>query len=318
MNKTVLPVALASLITATIGHADVPAVAVDIAPVHSLVAQVMGTLGKPELVVSPGASPHGYSMRPSEARSLENADIVFWVSSGLTPWLADTIDTLARDAVQVELVKVLGSTTLIKRDSALFEADEHEEDEHEKDEGEGEEHTEDTESQHSNTDPHAWLDPSNAMIWLDSIADELSKADPENAAVYSANAMSGKAAITAAKKDVEASLAPVRGRHFIVFHDAYHYFEDAFDFPASGAISLGDATSPGVARIQQIQDRVAEANVTCVLTEPQFNPSLVETVLEGTEARSSEIDPLGTYIETGPDLYPQLLRKLATALAGCV
>lgn len=318
MNKNVLPLALASLVTASIGHADVPAVAVDIAPVHSLVAQVMGTLGEPELVVSPGSSPHGYSMRPSEARSLENADIVFWVSSGLTPWLADTIDTLAPNAVQVELVKMAGSTTLTKRESALFEADEHEEDEHEENESESEELTEDTELQHHNVDPHAWLDPSNAIVWLDSIADELSKADPENAALYSANAVSGKDAIEAAELDVEASLAPVRGRHFIVFHDAYHYFEDAFDFPASGAISLGDATSPGVARIQQIQDRVADANVTCVLAEPQFNPSLVKTVLEGTKARSSEIDPLGAYIEPGPGLYPQLLRQLATALAGCV
>jgi len=348
MMKAVLPVALATLTTIGISRADVPSVAVDIAPVHSLVAQVMGTLGNPALVVSPGASPHGYSLRPSEAQALQDASIVFWVSAGLTPWLADTIVTLAPDATRVELLEVDGTIELAMREGALFEAHEHEEDadkdhdgaehdedhddeqkdghdnEHgvEHDEGDGgrDEHASGSsdEHDHGEHDPHAWLDPSNAAIWLDTIADELSKADPANSEIYLANAASGKAELEQMETDVQDVLAPVRDRKFIVFHDAYQYFENAFDFPASGAISISDASKPSPARIQQIHDRVAQANVTCVLAEPQFNPDLVNTVLDGTDAQSSTIDPLGSHLEIGPTLYPTLLRELAQTIADCV
>jgi zinc transport system substrate-binding protein len=133
-----------------------------------------------------------------------------------------------------------------------------------------------------------------------------------------ANAASGKALLDQLKSDVDVILAPVRNRNFIVFHDAYQYFETAFDFPASGAISISDASEPSPARIQQIHDRVKDAGVTCVLAEPQFNPDLVATVLDGSEARSGTIDPLGSHIKTGPKLYTKLVRDLAQTLADCV
>ena len=335
--KAALPFALATLTTIGMSQADVPSVAVDIAPVHSLVAQVMGTLGNPALVISPGASPHAYSLRPSEALALQDAGIVFWVSAGLTPWLADTIVTLAPDATRVELLEVDGTTELAMREGALFEAHGHDEDADEDHEGEGhgEEHADEEhdegdggheqhasdfgdEHDHGEHDPHAWLDPSNAAIWLDAIADELSKADPANSEIYMANAASGKAELEQLKTDVQDTLAPVRDRNFIVFHDAYQYFENAFDFPASGAISISDASKPSPARIQQIRDRVAQANVTCVLAEPQFNSDLVNTVLDGTDAQSSAIDPLGSHLDIGPTLYAKLVRELAQTIADCV
>ena len=323
MKKAALPIAFATLVAANVSRADVPDIAVDIAPVHSLVAQVMGSLGEPKLVIAPGASPHGYSLRPSEAQALQDADIVFWISPELTPWLADAIDTLAPEARHMEMLEIPGTNELPFRESALFEAhvhDDHHDDDHDDGESESDEHV--AESAHSDDehghDPHAWLDPSNAAIWLDAIAEELSERDPENSDTYLANAVSGKAQIERLKTVVEEILEPVRGRSFIVFHDAYHYFETAFDFPASGAISLGDASDPSPARVQQIHDRVAEASVTCVLAEPQFNPGLVEAVLDGTDARSGTIDPLGSHIETGPILYTTLLRDLAQTLADCV
>lgn len=341
MIKPVLSLSLALLMTVGISRADAPSVAVDIAPVHSLVAQVMGTLGEPSLIISPGASPHAYSLRPSEAQAMQDAAIVFWVSAGLTPWLADTIVTLAPDANRVELLEVEGITELTMRENAFFETHEHDGAADEQHEGEedhdgehresehhdGEEHHDDDdehaadssdEHNHGEHDPHAWLDPSNALIWLDTIADELSKADPDNSKTYMANAAAGKDRLEQLKIDVQDILAPVRDRNFIVFHDAYHYFEKAFDFPASGAISLSDASKPSPARIQQIHDRVQQANVTCVLAEPQFNPDLVNTVLDGTDAKSSVIDPLGSHLDIGPTLYPDLLHELAQTLADCV
>lgn len=149
------------------------------------------------------------------------------------------------------------------------------------------------------------------------IAGQLSAADPENAGTYFANAAAGRAEIEGLIAEVNATLAPVRGTQFIVFHDAYQYFENDFDFSAAGAISLSDASDPSPARIAEIQARIAEQGIDCVLAEPQFNPGLVATVLDGTNAKTGVIDPLGSDLEPGQALYPQLIRNMANTLAAC-
>jgi zinc transport system substrate-binding protein len=306
---------------------------VDIAPVHSLVARVMDGVGTPDLIVQPGASPHEYSLRPSEAAALQDADLVFWIGPDLTPWLTDTIETLAPDAAVTALLEADGTIKLEFREGALFEAHDHgndedhdEEDDHkdhddhdeEGHEGHADEEAGHDDHGHSAYDPHAWLSPQNAKTWLNVIAGELSAADPDNAGAYFANAAAGRAEIEALIGEVTATLNPVRDGQFVVFHDAYQYFEMDFDLPASGAISIGDASDPSPARIAEIQDRIAEQGIDCVLAEPQFNPGLVATVLDGTEAQTSILDPLGSDLEPGLALYPQLIRNLSTALAGCM
>ena len=166
--------------------------------------------------------------------------------------------------------------------------------------------------------PEEGLEPQNAMTWLNVIAGELSATDPDNAGAYFANAAAGRAEIEILIDEVNATLEPVRDGQFIVFHDAYQYFEMDFDFPASGAISISDASDPSPARIVEIQSRIAEQGIDCVLAEPQFNPGLVATVLDGTQAQTGILDPLGSDLEPGPALYPQLIRNLSTALAGCM
>ncbi|WP_247228078.1 zinc ABC transporter substrate-binding protein [Yoonia sp. F2084L] len=333
--------------------ADVPNVAVDIAPVHSLVARVMEGVGTPSLILPPGASPHEYSLRPSEATALQDADIVVWMGHDLTPWMEDAVDTLAGSASVVTLLEAKETTLLDFREGALFEAhdhddggehdhdkaieaaahDDHDHDDHAKDDAhdhddhadhEGHDHDEHTETDaheghdHGAHDPHAWLAPTNATTWLNLIAAQLSSADPENAGTYFANAAAARAEMEALSAEVNAILAPVRGESFVVFHDAYQYFETDFDFPASGAISLSDAADPSPARIAEIQGRVREEGVACVLAEPQFNAGLVTAVLDGTEANTGVIDPLGVDLEPGPALYPQLIRNMATTLADCL
>ena len=150
------------------------------------------------------------------------------------------------------------------------------------------------------------------------IAGQLSAADPDNAGTYFANAAAAREEMEALSAEIAATLEPVRGGSFIVFHDAYQYFETDFDFPASGAISLSDASDPSPARIAEIQGRIQAEGVDCVLSEPQFNPGLVATVLDGTEAKTSVIDPLGAELEPGPALYPQLLRNMAATFAECL
>lgn len=347
-TKLVLLSATATLMAGT-ALADVPSVAVDIAPVHSLVARVMDGVGTPNLIVQPGASPHEYSMRPSEAAALQEADLVFWMGEDLAPWLEGALETLSTDASVTALLDADGTTLLDFREGALFEAhshddhddhDDHGHEEHEHDHAHGEEHDHEEEAHahddhdhdehddhdhddhsghdHGEHDPHAWLSPTNAATWLNIIASQLSAADPDNAGAYFANAAASGAELEALMAEVNAILEPARGSSFIVFHDAYQYFEVDFDFPAAGAISLSDATDPSPARIAEIQARVRDEGVDCVLAEPQFNEGLVEAVLDGTDASTGVIDPLGSTLEPGPTLYPQLIRNLATTLAECI
>ncbi|MDA9005925.1 zinc ABC transporter substrate-binding protein, partial [Amylibacter sp.] len=167
-------------------------------------------------------------------------------------------------------------------------------------------------------DPHAWLSPENAKLWLNIIASKLSVADPQNAASYFMNAAAGQAEMEEMIVEVNVMLKPVQGGKFVVFHDAYQYFENDFDFYASGAISLGDSSDPSPARIQKVQKRIRDEGIQCVLAEPQFNEGLVVTVMEGSEATASVIDPLGAELNTGPNLYTQLIKNMAKTLRDCL
>jgi zinc transport system substrate-binding protein len=333
MSRKLLSLSVSATLLGGAAIADVPNVAVDIAPVHSLVARVMDGVGTPNLIVQPGGSPHEYSLRPSEAAALQEADLVFWLGEDLTPWLEDALATLATNAAVTTLLEADGTLLLDFREGALFEAHDHgDEHAHGKDEphdhdedhadhdahDHDEEHADHDGHAHGDHDPHAWLSPENASTWLNLIAAQLSGADPDNAGTYFANAAAARSEMGALTAEVNAILEPVRGGTFIAFHDAYQYFENAFDLPATGAISLSDAADPSPARIAEIQERIKGEGINCVLAEPQFNPGLVATVLDGTDAATGVIDPLGADLDPGPALYPQLIRNMATTLAGCL
>jgi len=321
MSRKLLTLSLTATLIGGTAYADTPQVAVDIAPVHSLVARVMDGVGMPDLIIQPGASPHEYSLRPSEAAALQNSDLVFWIGPDLIPWLTDTIETLAKDASVTSLLDLDGTVQLDFRESALFEVHDH--DDHD-DHGDHDDHDDHDgtaahdKHDHGDHDPHAWLSPKNAMTWLNVIAGQLSSADPDNAGTYFANAAAGRTEIELLIGEVTATLDRVRGTRFIVFHDAYQYFEMDFNFQASGAISLSDASDPSPARITEIRDRVMRQGIDCVLAEPQFNPKLIATVLDGTDAKTGIVDPLGSDLEPGSSLYPELIRNLSTALASCM
>lgn len=316
MSRTLLSLCLTAAWLVGPAYADRPRVAVDIAPIHSLVAQVMEGIGMPDLIIQPGATPHEYSLRPSEAAALQSADLVFWIGPDLTPWLEEAIETLAPAADLTTLMDIDGTVQLEFREDAVFEAHDHSDHADEDDHDDHDDHAD--HGDHAGHDPHAWLSPKNAMTWLEVIAGRLSAVDPVNSDAYVANAASGRAVIEALMGEVDATLDPVRGRAFIVFHDAYQYFETDFDVSASGAISISDASDPSPARIAEIRGQIAEQGVDCVLAEPQFNPGLVATVLRGSDAQMGIVDPLGADLELGAELYPQLIRNLSNALAECL
>lgn len=336
------------LFSAGLAHAEVPRVATDIAPIHSLVSMVMQGAGSPDLIIPPGASPHSYAMRPSEARAVAKADLVVWVGPSLAPWLEEPMSSLAQGAERLTLQDVEGIRLLTNRSGVAFEAHDHgdheghdhaEHDDHGDHEGHDDHKGHDDHADHDDhdhdvheeadaheghnhapgaLDPHIWLDPQNAMVWLDFIAASLSAQDPENAALYADNAAQAQAQLVDLQADIQAELTPLRGQKFVVFHDAYHYFEARFDVEASAAISLSDGAAPSAARLAEVRDVVKDTQAACVFTEPQFNAGLVEALQDGTALKSASLDPIGAALEPGVDMYPALLRDLAAAFSSCL
>ncbi len=319
MSRKLITISTILTLMSTSVMADVPNVAADIAPVHSLVSRVMDGIGAPKLVVQSGASPHGYRLRPSEAKALQDADLVFWMGEELTPWLDGALKTLASKASITTLMDQEGVILHDFRESVLFEAHDHSDHNDEKDHDDHDDDKDhDDHDDHGGHDPHSWLSPENAKLWLNIIASKLSVSDPENAATYFMNAAAGQTEIEEMITEVSATLKPVQGGKFVVFHDAYQYFENDFDFYASGAISLSDASDPSPARVAKIQKRIRDEGIQCVLAEPQFKRGLVATVMEGSEATASVIDPLGADLKTGPKLYTQLIINMAKTLRNCL
>jgi len=294
--------------------ADAPRVAADIAPIHSLAAQVMEGAGAPDLILPPGASPHGYALRPSEAAALERADVVFVQGGGLTPWLDGAIEILSGDARVVALIDMPGTTRLPYREDAVFgEGEDGRDHDREKEHGHEDEHGHDR----SGLDPHAWLDPENARVWVRAMAEVLAEQDPANADLYRANAERAQDEIGAAAIRVAHFIAPLRETRFVVFHDALQYFENRYGLRALGAISASDAGAPGPARLAGLRAALAESGVSCVLAEPQFDPGLIEAVTAG-DTNTGVVDPMGADIPPGPDFYIQLMNHVAGVIGGCL
>ncbi len=258
-------------------RAEVPKVLTDIPAVHSLVAQVMQGVGIPDILLTQGSDPHDFQLRPSQARALSQADFVFWIGPDLTPWLERAIEGIGIKGKSIVLL----------------------------------DHSD------NNTDPHAWLDPQNAIRWLEVIANQLASLDPENATAYLGNAAAARANISEMIIKVRQTLAPSRGTPIIVFHDAYSHFADRFDVNIAGSIRLGDAASPGAAHLAQLRSLISEHAIRCAFGEADHDPALLQTLFQGTGIPVGTLDPIGTTLNYGPELYNTLIRNLATEIAQC-
>lgn len=276
-----------------------PAVVASIKPIHSLVAAVMANVGTPKLIVAGNGSPHTYAMKPSDASGVQQADLVFWVGPDLENFLIGPLQTLSRPEKTIALEFTPGLTKFGPRTGGTFEID---------DDGD----------QNVATDPHLWLDPENAKLMVGAISAALSAADPENAKTYQANAAKTEVRLDTLIADITDALAPVKGRPFVVFHDAYHYFESRFGMHAAGSIVVEPDTPPGVRRIAAIRDKLRTLNAACIFAEPEFESDLIHTVTEGSNAKIGTLDPLGAAIPDGPDLYFNLLHAMAASLKTCL
>jgi zinc transport system substrate-binding protein len=314
-------------------HADGLNVVASIKPVHSLVAGVMGDTAAPHLLVSGADSPHTYSMRPSDAEALSDADVVFWVGEELETFLERPIGNLGTNARAVSLIDSPGMTLLDFRDDddhghesehdaghADEHAEKHDEDHdgHEHEEA-GDHHSDDEEHAHHHTglDPHVWLDPANARAMVAEIVAVLSEADAANAETYRRNGEDMTARLLTLEAETQTALMLYQKIPYFTFHESFGYFDNRFGLDSHGAISISPERQPGAQRLREIRSELAEHGRVCVFSEPQFPPKLVDIVVEGTAARTGTLDPLGAALEPGSALYFSLIEQNRDAFTRC-
>ena len=301
-----------------------PQIVTSIKPVHSLVAGVMQGVGEPLLLVSGGASPHDYSLKPSEARAIDQAQVVFWIGPDLESFLIRPLDNVKNKVRVVALLDAPGMTVLPLREGGAWEphGHEHGHDEHGHETPEdGDDHEHEHEHEHvhqADHDPHVWLDPVNAIAMVRRIMTVLGEVDVAHRADYQRNGAALIERLDRLNQRLATELAPVRQQPYLVFHDAYQYFEQRYDLDAIGSVTMSAERRPGAKRVADIQARIRDLQVRCVFSEPQFQPALVETIIAGSAARRGVLDPLGAELPPGPDAYFQLLQGLAISLRACL
>jgi len=272
-----------------------PSVVVSISPLSFLVSGVMEGVGQPHTLLPSGATPHSYNMRPSDARALNQADVIFWGGEALETFLARPLSTLPDAILQIELGETPG---------LIMEPDmqtQHQ-----------------APAEHGAANMHFWLSTTNAQLLVDEIAATLLKRDPDNKALYQSNAARMKQRLAVLKDELSIQLQDIQHRPYMVYHDAFRYFEEEFGLNSQGAIIINPDVPLGVASITKLRRTLSQLSIVCIFSEPQFNAQLLQTLTEGMQVRTESLDPLGAEIDPGPDGYFTLMRRLANSLHLCL
>ena len=334
LKKTSFILSILSLLTLfTPVNAEIKVVA-SIKPIHSLASYLMDGVNKPDLIVDGYASPHGFALKPSHAKMLQNADLIFWVGEDLENFLEKPLNSIAKKAEKIELMEIKGLQKLKFRERNIFDGHDdhgHKEDDHDDhakkeddhdDHGHDDEHKEDGHDDHGHEghahgeyDPHIWLDPQNAKIILNEMAEHLIENDQKNTSVYKANLNKALKDIDKLLKDVKSELN--KDFKSIVFHDAYQYFEKRFNVNVLGAFTVNTDVLPGAEQLSEIREIIEHDKVSCIFSEPQFNPDIINVVAKDMDIRTGILDPLGATLNPGKDLYFDLIRNMSKSFKGC-
>jgi len=329
-------------------------VVTSIKPIHSLASYLMDGIGKPELIVDGYGSPHGFSMKPSHAKMLQNADLIFWVGEDLENFLEKPLKSIAKKAEKIELIEIKGLNVLKFRERNIFDEHDHGHDDHDKkeddhddhgkkeddhddhdhddhgkkeddhddhdhdDHGKKEEHDDHDGHEghaHGEFDPHIWLDTMNAKTMLNEMAEHLIENDPKNEAKYKSNL--DKALKDIDKLTIEVMTELNNSVSSIVFHDAYQYFEKRFNVNVLGAFTVNTDVMPGAEQLAEIREIIEHDKVACVFSEPQFNPDIINAVAKDMKIKTGVLDPLGATLDSGKDLYFKLIRNMSASFKGC-
>ena len=303
----------------TSANAEVKVVA-SIKPIHSLASYLMDGIGKPDLIVDGYASPHGFAMKPSHAKMLQEADIIFWVGEDLENFLVKPLSSIAKKAEKIELMEIKGLEILKFRERNIFDDhdhDEHGHDDHGKKEDDHDDHGHDDHEGHAHGefDPHIWLDPVNAKVILKEMAEHLIENDEKNSATYKKNLAKALKDIDKLIKDTKSELN--KSVASIVFHDAYQYFEERFNVNILGAFTVNTDIMPGAEQLAEIREIIEHDKVACVFSEPQFNPDIIKAVAKDMDIKTGVVDPLGATLNPGKDLYFDLIRNMSASFKNC-
>ena len=333
LKKTSIIVLILSFLTSfTSANAEIKVVA-SIKPIHSLASYLMDGVAKPDLIVDGYASPHGFAMKPSHAKMLQNADIVFWVGEDLENFLEKPLNSIATKAEKIEFMDLKGLVKLKFRERNIFDDhddhdhdehakkddhDDHDHDEHAKKEDEHDDHDDHDGHEghnHGEFDPHIWLDPINAKVILFEMSKHLIENDPKNEVAYRAN-------LSKAYKEIDKLTANVSSEltnsvASIVFHDAYQYFEKRFDVNILGAFTVNTDVMPGAEQLAEIREIIEHDKVACVFSEPQFNPDIIKAVARDMNIKTGVVDPLGATLNPGKNLYFDLIKNMSSSFKGC-
>ena len=344
-NIKKLPLILSILSFLTIfvpANAEIKVVT-SIKPIHSLASYLMDGVAKPDLIVDGYASPHGFALKPSHAKMLQNADLIFWVGEDLENFLEKPLKSIAKKAEKIELMEIKGLNKLKFRERNIFdEHDDHGHDDHAKkednhDDHDKEGHKEDDHDDHGHDedghkeddhddhgheghahgehDPHIWLDPMNAKVILEEMAEHLIENDQENASKYKANLKKAHKDLDKLTKKVKSELN--KDFKSIVFHDAYQYFEKRFDVNVMGAFTVNTDVMPGAEQLAEIREVIEHDKVSCIFSEPQFNPDIIKAVAKDMKIQTGVLDPLGATLNPGKDLYFDLIGNMSKSFKGC-
>ena len=306
---------LAPLFLSFSAKADVKVVTT-IKPLHSLVSSVMEGVGEPSLIIEGTNNPHTFVFKPSHAELLEEANIVFWIGEDLEAFMEKPLDSLASNAKKVAFMDLASIEKLKFREENIFDDhDDHDDHDGHDDEHEGHDDHDDHGHAHGEFDAHIWLDPMNAKEMIHEIAHELSDLDPKNKETYESNANTALKSLDKLIKDVNSSVS--KDVSYIVFHDAYQYFEKRFGVSSAGALTLNPDVLPGAKQIADVQDLISDKKIKCIFSEPQYNPKIIETLASDMNITTGIMDPLGAYIEKGSTMYFDLIKQISDSINKC-
>ncbi|WP_435152459.1 zinc ABC transporter substrate-binding protein [Candidatus Pelagibacter bacterium nBUS_44] len=343
IKKLPLILSILSMLTLFISANAEIKVVTSIKPIHSLASYLMDGIGKPGLIVDGNASPHSFSMKPSHAKMLQNADIVFWVGEGMENFLKKPLSSIAKKAEKIELMEVKGLNILKFRERNIFEEHNHDDhDDHAKKEDAHDDHDHDDHDDHAKKedahddhdhddhakkeddheghahgeyDSHIWLDPINAKVILNEMAEHLIENDAENASKYKNNLKKALKEIDTLTIQVMTELN--KSVSSIVFHDAYQYFEQRFNVNILGAFTVNPDVMPGAEQLAEIREIIEHDKVACVFSEPQFNPNIISAVAKDMKIKTGVLDPLGATLDPGKNLYFNLIKNMSLSFKDC-
>ena len=277
-------------------------VVTSIKPLHSLTSYIMDGVGEPGLIIDGVASPHNFQIKPSHAKMLQKADLVIWVGEDLESFLPTALKSIPKNSVVLELLDQSGLKKLKFREKNIFEGhDDHGHDEH----GHA----------HGEYDPHIWLDPSNAKVIVKKITNQLSKIDKDNSSVYKANSKKLLKDLDGLIKEVKNEIN--KDASFVVFHDAYQYFEKRFGINVIGALTVNPDVMPGAEQLAEIREVIEHEKAKCIFSEPQFNPNIINSIASDTGVKTGVLDPLGANIDKGKNMYFDLIKDMSNSLKDC-